>query len=114
MDEFVEGRELAVVEAWPTEEFPDTLDGIQLGAVRRQVVQRHAVAKGMQTRLQIFSFVIGGIVQNNAHATATIAMRIEVAQECLKSFGIERGDHQRKGDRGSIVEISGSGDRHAP
>lgn len=51
-------REVFVVQALPPGDFPDPLDGVELGAVRRQVIQRKPVL-----RLLSPAFVESGVME---------------------------------------------------
>jgi hypothetical protein len=83
LEEVVEGFEVLIVDTQSAKEFPDSFDGIQLGAVWRKIVKVEAL--GASGRV-----MIAGIVYYQDRAAAATPMACQVSQEDGEGFRVER------------------------
>jgi len=91
-DDFVQPREITVVEAASTREFPNTLRGIQLRTVGWQEVQGEAIGVMVPPFTVKSGVVVFCIIGNYDHPSSGAgAGRPQIFQEAPRSEGIELG-----------------------
>jgi len=82
--------EVAIVEAASSGEFPDTLDGVQIGTVGRQVVEAKAVQALRSPGFVKGRVVIGGVVENENRLTLAVPADVpELAEKVEEGRAIE-------------------------
>lgn len=89
-DDALQGREVLIMEATTTDQFPNPLDGIELRTVRRQKVQPEAIGDRGPPGFVQDRVVIAGVVADDHHlATGAASDTLKFAQEVPTSLRIE-------------------------
>lgn len=89
-NEIFKDREISVMRALVTREFPHTFYRIQIRAVRRQEVQLHDVSVFVEPWLQLSGMVPARVVHNDQHLSILPAVAHKLFQEQLKRRGVKR------------------------
>ena len=92
-------------------QLPNTLDGIEVGAVRRQKVELNSGAMVGQPRLEIGGVMELGIIDDQKYLTIWPGVAQKQSQEHLECRGVEGRD--REGDEPAVCRTDGAenGDR---
>ena len=98
----IEARKVVVMQAKTAGQFPDPLDGIEVGAVRGQVVQREDFGLGLTPRQVKLGMMIFGVVgDDDDAATATTTGGFKVEKERGESLAVKDSgialDHEPAG-----------------
>lgn len=117
--QFVQVGEVPIVRCQPSREFPDSLDGRQLGAVRRQKQQFEMGSVLLQQRLEQLGVVVAGVVQHHHHplVAGPVAKqfpqvgfergRVELGRHDVNELAASQADRAEAGDglaRGGVVD----------
>lgn len=88
--DLIKARKIPIVQTQPPDQFPESLDRIEVRAVRWQKVQRKVIGVLVPPRLVEDRVMISGVVGNDDDAPATPGTAdAEVLQKDLKALGIE-------------------------
>jgi hypothetical protein len=88
-NEFIEKGKVAIVSAKATNQLPDSLDGIELRAVRREKVKAQAMAMLIQPGLEQAGVMPPGVVENYDHLFPSPQLAQDLLQEDEKGLGTE-------------------------
>ena len=80
---------MPVVGAEASGQLPNPLDGIEVGTVGRQEVERHPVLVLGEERLESGGMMVASVVQHQDHASAPAMLIEKLFQEGLEGLGVE-------------------------
>ena len=86
----IKGREVAVMRGLSTREFPHALDRVEVGTVRRKILQGELTSGVCAPFLMQASVVVPGVVGDDEHPSPrTRTGRTQYLEETEERFGIE-------------------------
>jgi len=90
IDDRLECREVAIMQAQPPHKLPETLDGIELRTVGREKIQGEALGALLPPVLVEDGVMVPGIVCDGDHAVTALGAEMpEISHELPKRHGVE-------------------------